>query len=499
MPASKAFVFLLLATSAILLAAMLMPSGAAEDPLPLTILHPLQWETVNDTSMTITGMTLPNATVNVTVMESYGYKRSRAYSGSADENGTFAVLVELYEDTDQIVVDVTDSMDRSVSATVDVRCDIEPPHVIVLKPPVSPFYTNGTNYTIVVQQTCDCRYWVSIGGVEVLMTGVARRTVDLVEGENRFEVKAWDNVFNTIVFWVVIFSDTTPPVLEPRWSTGEEVVTNHALLRFGGDVTGAFRIDVTLNGLVHPGVIVAGDPNASRRWYCDLDLGPVDGEWETTVRAADALGNLAEGTVRIVLDTTPPVIVLHYVNATLVPRVQINGTTEAGIDAILVDGQDYPVVDGLFSVVQPLRHGWNSVIFQAVDGAENHATAIARVFYSQRRPLLAVQAPETLGGDRVRIQGSTDRYVLNVTMGARVFPVVNGTFDVVVNLTKGENGLDVRVEDPAGSMSIARVEVREGTPGSLLPAMAVTMVLVVLLTVLVALLSRQRSRRTGSP
>jgi len=490
---------LLLAAVVMLLVSVLVRTGAAEDIPPLAVLTPRPYEWTNNTTCTISGVTAPNATLKVTVDELTGAKLSRSYDVRADSDGRFAVPVEICVGFNLVTVNATDVLGRSSVAKVEVRCDNIPPHIIINRPPASPYYTNLTNYTIMLTQTCDCQYIVFIGGVEVRMTGVAQRTVDLVEGENRFEVRVRDQVWNELVLWVVIFSDTTPPVLEPDWSVGEEEVTNHALLRFGGNVTGATRISVTLNGLVHPGIIVAGDPNASRRWYCDLDLGPADGAWETTVRAADALGNMAEGTVRIVLDMTPPVIILQYISATLVPRVQINGTAEAGIDSILVDGQDYAVVDGQFSVVQPLRHGWNTVIFQAVDEAENHATARARVFYSQRRPLLALQAPETLGGDGVRIRGSTDGYILNVSVGTRVFPVVNGTFDAIVNLTKGENGLDVRVVDPAGAMSNARVEVRNGTPGAVMPALAITMGLVALLISLVAILSRQRWRRAGSP
>ena len=440
----------------------LMPPGSAEGLPPLEVLTPREHERTNNTSYVITGITSPNATVNVTIENTYG---DRMFAGLAREDGSFSVSVELYEDYQTVTIAVTDAHGGTSTVLRNVTCDIELPHMILLRPPTTPFYTNQTSYTIVVQQTCECQYWVTIGGVEVLNTGVARRTVDLVEGENRFEVRVRDQIWNELVLWAVIFSDTTPPVLEPNWSVGEEVVTNHALLRFGGDVTGATRINVTLNGLVHPGIIVAGDPNASRRWYCDLDLGPADGGWDTTVRAADTLGNVAEGTVHIVLDTTPPAILLDYAPYTLVARVQINGTTEAGIDTVRINEQDYAVTDGFVSVLQPLKHGWNTVFLQADDAVGNHGTAKASVFCSLRPPFLAIVGTTVVSGESARIRGTTDRYVHNVTVGTEVFPVINGTFDATVNLTGREDTLVVTVQDPAGVERAERVDVGDGAPG----------------------------------
>jgi hypothetical protein len=470
--------YLLLIAFVTLSAVVLMPRGAAEDPPPLEILSPEQGLRTNNTTLMVTGITSPNATVNITV-ESHDTNRS--FTGPAREDGTFSVVVELYESIQKVVVTVTDAQNRSSTATRDVACDTEPPTIKIGRPPISPFYTNMTNYTIVVENHCECMIWVSIGGgVEMYTSAYANRTVDLVEGENRIEIRARDMLWNEVVVWVVLLVDTMPPDLGLLWQ-GDEVLTNRSVIALRGDVGGATSVEVELNGMKHQATLTQLAPATTAQWACELDLGHSDGRWRATVRASDALGNVAERSMEIVLDTTPPVIILYHVNATRVPRVEIDGQTDEGIDTVRINSQDFAVVNGLFSVVQPLKHGWNTVFFHAVDGAGNHATAMARVFCSERPPALAVQAPERLGGDRVRIRGSTDRYVLNVTVGTMEFPVVNGSFDVIVNLTRGENRFTVSVEDPAGATSDERVDVRNGTPGQGVVASAVALVATALL------------------
>ena len=474
----RTFVCFLLVAIVILLAVMLMPRGAAEDLPPLEILSPEQGLRTNSTTLMVTGMTAPNATVNVTVESHYA---NRSFTGSAKENGTFSVVVELYEGLQKVVVTVTDAQNRSSTATRDIFCDVDPPRIKITEPPISPFFTNKMSYTIVVLQLCECQIWVSIGGVEVPNPGVARRTVDLIEGENLIEVRARDQVWNEVVLWVVIVVDVTSPQLHLAGSAGTGLVTNSTTVTPGGNVSGAGTVVVVLNGTSRAATLTGGDWLTGGTWECPLDLGTADGTWLATVEATDAVGNVAKLVINITLDRTAPDILLEHVTTTRVPRVQINGTTEEGVDEVLIDGDTLSVVNGLFSTIVPLEHGWNRIEVRFHDPAGNWATRLAEAFYSGRPPRLQLDGPVRLGDTRVRIRGSSDGYVDHVLVNGRPFPVVNGSCEVVLNLTRGNNEFEVSVEDPAGVGADERVEVRNGIPAPGVLAPAIAMVLVAIL------------------
>jgi hypothetical protein len=67
---------------------------------------------------------------------------------------------------------------------------------------------------------------------------------------------------------------------------------------------------------------------------------------------------------------------------------------------------------------------------------------------------------------RPHVRGTTDANVATVWVEGVKYPVVNGSFDVVVGLVKGKNRITVEVVDPAGNARDEEVVVRYGATGS---------------------------------
>jgi len=71
----RACALIILAVTAVLLATCFIPPGAAEGSPPLVILEPRDNLRTNNTPLVVTGITAPNATVNVSVEKTYDHLR----------------------------------------------------------------------------------------------------------------------------------------------------------------------------------------------------------------------------------------------------------------------------------------------------------------------------------------------------------------------------------------------------------------------------------------
>ena len=79
-------------------------------------------------------------------------------------------------------------------------------------------------------------------------------------------------------------------------------------------------------------------------------------------------------------------------------------------------------------------------------------------------PDLRLLVPRGSEDPRVHVRGTTDANVGTVWVEGVMYPVVNGSFHVVV--VKGKNHITVAVVDPAGNARVEEAVARDGAPGA---------------------------------
>jgi len=485
---------LLMVTAAIAILSMHVRSE--EEGPPIAVISPENGQLLNVSSTLVVGITAPDATVNVSVEKDFGVRVW--YETTADERGRFELAVRLPEGSVQIQVKATDGSGSSTTIYLGVLVDTIPPRMHIMSPKASPAYTSSHSYDIAVivedEGAGPCTMAVDIDLGEV--TGVAKRTVDLTEGENVFNVLARDRAGNVAAQTVTIIADFTPPVLAASEPPYQAVFTNGSVLRFAGNVSGASTVVLEWADNETDATLAGGDWAAGGLWGYEMVLGPDDGPFVVFVHALDDVGNWAMLKFTVTVDRAPPSLDIwpRLPWRAIAPWVTIKGETESGIDIVLVNGIWFPTVDGRFDIRWPLVEGWNDVVIEVQDAAGNVARDEYEVMYSDGTPSLTLHHPGESDGPEVRIRGETDANVeLAYVDGVQVV-VVNGSFEAVVRLDRGVNRIRVHVEDPAGNLGSAEAEVRYGLSVAEVTAVALVVVAAALG---VGLLLRRRGWRRG--
>jgi hypothetical protein len=364
----------------------------------LYLYSPLQNERTGNGTMMVTGLTEPKTTIDVLIQATAG---TRTYTAMSGLDGMFAIEVELFESIQKVLVTATDSANNPTQLSRDVTLDTEAPDFVINQPPRSPITTKETKYTIVCTMTADPNADAFIGGQKVPNTGVFRRTLVLQEGVNTIEIRVVDKVGNEKVKSVVIYRDTVKPVLNVLTPIGDYLLTRDAIIRFTGTSQGADKVGggvfVVHKGTSFPAVLLTGDWAGKATWKYDLTLGPNDFDQFIDVKAVDIAGNEVVRTIQVVYDIIPPVLSIASPNpttlATKVPRVNINGSTDESILTVYLNGIEFPVKDGLFTVVWPLTAGLNTIDIKVQDEAGNNVTQSLKVTYTPPPPIKETEPP----------------------------------------------------------------------------------------------------------
>jgi parallel beta-helix repeat protein len=185
-----------------------------------------------------------------------------------------------------------------------------------------------------------------------------------------------------------------------------------------------------------------------------------DGPHVVTYVATDGSGNSATFRSELLVDTTPPDLVVTEPgsNETLTSAISIRVTGRVtGHRLLLLDGEEVPVNGSRFEFVLLLdRDGEYTLRLVALDWLNNSAFVTLRVLRDTEAPHLELDAYEPLTREvPVLVGGSTDR------AGARVFvngEVVNilpgGRFSVFLDLLEGPNGFLFRALDETGNEAL---------------------------------------------
>ncbi len=358
---------------------------------------PLQGDVVGNRTMTVTGLTEPNTKMAVLVTAAAG---ERTYEAVSANDGTFAIDVELFENIQKLIVTATDSANNPTQLSRDVTLDTTPPNFDINKPETSPLTTNQVKYTVIGTMTFSPEASVYINGQKVPNTGVFRRTLVLQEGSNLVEIKAVDSVGNAMTKYVTLIRDTVKPILEVLEPKGDYLLTNQSTIRFSGTSQVADKVGGGVF-IVHKGTplkatLVTGDWKGKATWEYLLELGPIDLDQVIEVKAVDLANNEVLVPIHVVLDNIAPLLRIDEPAQPLTvktPRVNVTGLTDETVLVVYIQGIEFPVKGGEFSVVWPLTAGINPISIVVKDNAGNENKVDLRVTYEA--PVIDIPSDDT--------------------------------------------------------------------------------------------------------
>ena len=269
------------------------------------------------------------------------------------------ILTNLSETRYIVTICVFDRAGNSASATIVFTVDYTNP-IFVEVSPESGTFLNTTNITISWNATdnYDIAYFeIRIDGGEwVAIDGARNYSVYLEDGMHIVDITAYDRAGNKAQTSVIIYVDTSPPIIHIDMPRDEEYIAipNITIKWHATDNFGIDRYEVRLdNGSWVP---------LTTTYYRFEGL--FDGTHTVYVRAYDYAGNMVTAEVTFVIDTTPPTIKIiepkngsELTNKTV--TVSWNVIDNIGLDhiEISIDGKEYQNIGLATSITMDLDYG----------------------------------------------------------------------------------------------------------------------------------------------
>jgi DNA-binding MarR family transcriptional regulator len=219
---------------------------------------------------------------------------------------------------------------------------------------------------------------ILVGGQQAAMNGLNfSRTYILAEGLNLIIVRARDAAGNVATFTLQLRVDWTPPSLAISSPPAAQFATNQTSLEVRGftdspDAVAALLYDDLLGVPTTDTAAVTGSPGSYEFSFL-LTLNPDRAPHAVVLRLRDLAGNTAAQTFIYSCLTGEPLLeIISITPSPGEPFVWINGTTQAGIDAVEINGQPFQVYGQYFAVRYPaLDWGTTKFTVRIVDAAGN--------------------------------------------------------------------------------------------------------------------------------
>jgi PKD repeat protein len=355
----------------------------------LVVTSPAQDELVNTNSVTVAGHATDRNGVAVAV---------NSVEAVLDAQGNFSVTIPLAGDLTRIEVVATDSAGNTQIVVRDVRFDDLSPW-ITIEAPLEGALVNSveTEVSGVVEQGAT----LTINGEQVdTPRGIFARRIVLAEGVNSVHIVAVDSAGNRLQIDRQVIVDTEKPVIT-LVGIADEALWNKSTILLQGTVTDE-----------HGASLKVGDADvpvdAQNHFQATVSL--LEGTNVVTLSATDAAGNVQLRQLRIVRDTTAPVVAPSIEG--LVPdagtyhtsddTIAVTGIAEAGsiVEVCYANGQSEQAcnvaplaADGSFRTYVDLAPDANNHIeVKATDAAGNSANRAYTV--EQATPVeVAAQTP----------------------------------------------------------------------------------------------------------
>ncbi len=289
-----------------------------------------------------------------------------------------------------------ESLGVSLIEIKNVKVDTEPPFLQIEFPKDPFFVTNNGSITIVGRTEKSSNiHSITINDQKVLLIGnTFEYTSPLIEGTNTFVIIAEDTAGNiqTRVRQVVL--DTMPPTLivtSPRPGFSSRFTA----FDISGDTEEDAEVSVQLDQRAWEVVTDRG----GTRFYHVLNM-PKEGVHTIKVRAEDRAGNVAQESITVKYDITPPVIDLEAPLPGIITnkqRVYVAGMTDPEVGRIKVNGLIFGVINGQFALEINLLEGIQQLIVELEDAAGNYNSTSVEIIIDLTPPMmvdLTVQSTE---------------------------------------------------------------------------------------------------------
>ncbi len=412
---------------------------------------------------------VPSVSVTGTVTDESGILYVRVNNLPAQLNGNDFVYnnFPLAEGENTLTVTSEDEFGNKASVTRRVILDGVKP-VVVVTQPAPDAYFNLESITVGGRVEDVSAITLTLDGQSLaLADNHFETTFALTEGTNHISLQAIDAAGNTTLHQLDVYADFTNPTIAIT-SPADHRVSKEQTVTVTGQITDAHPMSILL-GLSPGGTEVQGELIGGNFYFRNLPL--AEGENTLSFEARDRAGNVAQNSLTLHRDTTPPVLTVSApVTGTsiAVPSVQVQGAVSDGhFSALHINGTHCPVQDGQFSHPLNLAEGVNTITVTASDSAGNQQTRALTLTVDTGAPFIHILQPQnnTLANTaNLTVSGTADDPALAaVRVNGQTATLEGNTFTFNLALQEGENQVLVEAEDAVGNISTREIAVTRDT------------------------------------
>lgn len=265
-----------------------------------------------------------------------------------------------YDGSKTVYVQVKDQAGNITEAYSNIIYDTVPPALYLERP--SKYLKTNTS-PVTVAGTTEIGAIVKVNGrVVENQDGSFNTSVDLSAGDNTIIVTATDPAGNTTTRYRTVTLDQLPPIIKSFTINNGAQVTNHTTVELGlqavDNVSSTWNLDMRFSN-DQTEWTPWENYSSTRQWT----LVGEDGLKTVYVQVRDEAGNIATDQASIILDTTPPdLIVIEPLDGFITnkDKVTVKGITD--IDAsVTVNEQAVENVEGSFTTTVDLVEGENII------------------------------------------------------------------------------------------------------------------------------------------
>jgi hypothetical protein len=159
---------------------------------------------------------------------------------------------------------------------------------------------------------------------------------------------------------------------------------------------------------------------------------------------------MVEDNVTVILDIVPPSLSIDGHSSTLFEEIYwINGSVdEDGIEVVQINDMLYPIVDRRFSVLLRTSDLAYPIEISVLDRAGNQASILISGGSPPPPPIQEIEEARRISTNTYIIRGTTARYVQEVTIHGKEYPVVDGEFSAEIKVDWNTDRVLVEAMDP---------------------------------------------------
>ncbi len=192
-----------------------------------------------------------------------------------------------------------------------------------------------------------------------------------------------------------------------------------------------------------------------------LALNLTEGNNTLNVVAVDNFGNINTTTLNVILDTSILLILIEPLNNTITNNktILIKGISEVNAN-VSINGNYIPSNNENFSFLFNLSEGDNNMNITSKDAIGNVNSTLLNIILDTGIPLNVI-LPEnnSITNNRTILIKGITKSNANISVNENYFMAINGSFSFVLNLTEGDNSINILARDYLGNTNSTTLNV----------------------------------------